>query len=137
MKRILTAAALLLLAACLSGCLSSQLAEANLKTDNIGLNIEGKTIIEYDSLSYQLGHNNARNEFRVHDDDMKNGFILQCSETPLSKGQELSATVIYFVDGAEPTSEVLDCVIQTISPDGRIWLWDRKKLIGVIVQYKP
>lgn len=125
------------LALCLVACEGARLREENLKCNDISLTIEGKQMIVYDSLRFQLGFNNARNEFRVHDDELNNIFVLQCDERPYTEEQELSANLSYRVNGGEMRSSRLFMVVQKIDRNGHIWLWDGDSRTGAVVYYRP
>lgn len=113
------------------------MADKNLKSNNISLSIEGREVIAFDSLKYQQGYNSLKNEFRVYDDDLKNGFIIQCNEAPLREDQQIGASLNYFTSGGEKKTTTLTFEIQKISADGKIWFWNKKQRIGAIVHYKP
>lgn len=105
-----------------------------LERDDISLTIKGSLCLAYDPLTCQLGYNDSRNEFRVYDDLIGNMFIVACNKNPDTEGMSLKADVVYTMPSSTKTLNGLEFMVRKIAPDGRVWMWNDSKKVGVVVK---
>ena len=86
------------------------------------------------SLTWQMGYNAQKNEFRVHDDSMGNYFILSCNARPDTEGQELEADIQWTMKTSIKRFEGVEFEVKKTSADGCVWLWNKTQGIGVVVR---
>lgn len=118
---------------CLSSC-NFDVDEVLLSRSDISLTIKGELQMSFNENTCQLGHNTGRNEFRVYDEKLANFFIVRCSAAPTSEGQKLTADIEYTTATDVKTMKGLEFEVQKISSDGLIWMWEKKKKIGIVVK---
>lgn len=105
-----------------------------LERDDVSLTIKGSLCLAYDPLTCQLGYNDSRNEFRVYDDLIGNMFLISCNKNPDTEGMYLSANLTYTTSSSTKTLNGLDFCVRKLDPDGKIWLWNDSKKVGVVIQ---
>lgn len=131
-KHIISIAVLTL--AMLTGCNRVEPTEVLLNREDISLTIRGTEQVSFNNNDFQLGFNDKRNEFRVTDDKLAQWFILECSEMPVEKGQQLTGTLEYTTETVPKKISNLTLTVQKVSEDGQIWLWNDNRQIGIIVK---
>lgn len=133
MKRILTILfAALLLGACHS---SKEMDPSFVRGDGLYLQSGGKTVLRYDPLTWQIGYSAERREFRVFSDDQSSYYILSCKTLPSKVGESITADLEWASSGGSIRKESgISFSVKQIGDDGRIWLWNKKKGIGLVVQ---
>ncbi len=105
------------------------------ETESISLSIKGARIIEYKAETHQMGFNLVECEFRVHDDDMANYFIIRCNEMPSTTGQKVTADIEYTTPDDVKSRNGLEFEVTDIEDSsGKIWLWNQKYQIGAVVK---
>ncbi len=131
MKRryISIAAALMALTSC-----TYDIDEVLLQRSDISLTVRGELQMSYDENTYQLGHNETRNEFRVYDDKLTNWFILKCDTRPTSAGQKIKADLEYTTTKDTKTVRDLTFKVENTNSEGMIWLWNQQQKIGIVVK---
>ena len=133
MKRLL----LILFAALLLGAChhAKEMDPDFIKGDGLYLQSGGKTVLQYDPLTWQLGYSAARKEFRAFSDDQSAYYILTCKNLPEKLGEAVTADLEWATDGGSIRNESgLSLTVKQFDEDGRIWLWSSKKGIGIVVQ---
>ncbi|MCI1785864.1 MAG: hypothetical protein LKI59_06990 [Bacteroidales bacterium] len=105
-----------------------------INTDNISLTIKGSVKFTYDGLNCQLGYNPDQNKFTVSNDSMSEYYMLKLESTPSEKGQKAKGDLLWTESSDINTKTGLEFETENISSDGRIWLWNYKYGIGVIVR---
>lgn len=104
------------------------------ETEDISLRIKGAGLLEYKAETHQLGFNRSECEFRVHDDDMANYFIIKCNEMPSATGQKVTADIEYTTPDDVKTRNGIEFEVANINDsNGKIWLWNQKYQIGAVV----
>lgn len=104
-------------------------------TEEISLRIKGARLLEYKAETHQLGFSRSKCEFRVHDDDMANYFIIRCSEMPSTTGQKVTADIEYTTSDDVKSRNGLEFEVADIEDgSGKIWLWNQKYQIGAVVK---
>lgn len=121
-------------AAMLAGCNRVEPEEVLLTREDISLTIKGTDQVSFNRNDFQLGFNDQRNEFRVVNDRLAQWFVLQCSATPVHEGQEITGTLEYTTDTVPKRLDNLSFIVQKISDDGLIWLWNSSRKIGIVVK---
>ena len=118
----------------MSACNPYDVDEILMVRDDISLTWKGAEQMTYDPLTWQMGYNARKNEFRVHDDSMGNYFIVTCNAIPDTEGQELEADMQWTMKTSIKRLEGVELEVKKTSADGRIWLWGRAQGIGVVVR---
>jgi hypothetical protein len=131
MKRFLLIAMILLFAA--AGCNRYDIDELLLKKEDISLTIKGEEYFSYKSETCQLGYNPQKNEFRVFDDNAGDWFRLTCSASPDTEEQTIKADLEYTTSDDNKILKGIEFTVKKTSKDGKIWLWNDPRKIGVVV----
>lgn len=118
----------------LSSCRRYDVDAILLDRDDISLTIKGDLCLAFEPMTCQLGYNDSRNEFRVYDDLIGNMFVITCSKSPDTEGMSLKADILYTASSSTKTMNALEFNVRRISSDGRIWMWNDSKKIGVVVK---
>ena len=119
---------------CLCGCNRFDVDEVLLTRDDISLTTKGLEVVSYDPATYQVGHNAAKNEFWVSDDDAANWFTLTCDERPDTEGQEVVADLSWTETDTTKSRKGLRFTVMKTDPRGQVWLWCKEGAIGVVVK---
>lgn len=102
--------------------------------DEISLVIKGSTLLEYSPNTHQLGFSRDRCEFRVSDDNMADYFFLTCNELPSMTGQVIKADLEYTTPDDIKSRPGLELEVTGIDENsGKIWLWNERYQIGIVV----
>lgn len=117
-----------------AGCRRYDVDEVLLMKDDISLTFKGETQVVYDPLTCQLSHNRDTYEFRMYDDRLSYWLTVKCSERPDTEGQSIYADVSWTASSRTRTEHSLKFVVRKTSPDGRIWLWNKSKSIGIVIK---
>lgn len=118
----------------LSSCLGPQPEEILLPLTDIALTVKGDIQASFNPVTDQIGYNSERNEFRMTDDKIANWVILQCSATPTTEGQELTANLEYTTQNDVIKLNSLTFTVEKTSPEGLVWLWNKEKSIGIVIK---
>lgn len=130
MKRTLY---ILLSVICLTAC-QYDIDEVLLSRSDISLTIKGELQMSFNENTCQLGYNSARNEFRVYDEKLADWFIVRCSSSPTSEGQNLTADLEYTTRADIKRMNGLEFNVEKISAEGLVWLWCKDRKVGVVVK---
>lgn len=125
---------IMIIAAAAVGCCRFDVDEVLLERDDISLTLKGEQQMVYDPLTCQLSHNKGTNEYRMYDDKLSYWMTVKCSERPDTEGQSLSADITWTASSSTRTEHNLKFVVRKISPDGRIWMWNKTKRIGIVIK---
>lgn len=136
MKTLRSISALLALLALLTGCHHSvEMDPAFLEKDGLSLKVGKKTVITYDPLTWQLGYTASLHEFSVFTDDMSSYYIVTCkTDLPARVGDAVDADLEWTEGGSIKKESNLRFVVKQFGEDGRVWLWNGKEGIGVVIQ---
>lgn len=136
MKRAVIVFILASAAVLLEGCWlnSYDVQEVLLVRDDVSLTFKGKEQLVYDPLTWQLGYNAQKCEYRASDDEMANYFVLRCETRPTFEGQEVRADVSWTMQTSVKYYERLKFEVRKTASDGTVWLWNRSQSIGVVVR---
>ena len=119
----------------MASCDRYNVQEVLLSREDISLTWKKEPQVVYEPLTWQLGYNAGRNEFRVNDDSMANYFIFRSNVRPDTEGQEVTAYVEWTVRTNIKRYQNLKFEVRKVSPDGRVWLWNKSQKVGVTVYY--
>lgn len=131
MKKAFTLLSILL---CICGCNRFNPEDILLPREDISLTVKGEVMLTYDPMTFQLGYNEDRNEFRVFDDNVGNWFTLTCSSRPTGTGDTLSADLSWTTENSTKSRRGLQFSVERTDSDGKIWLWCKEEAIGIVVK---
>lgn len=134
MRRLLYFLAAIVSAACMTGCFGSSADPYFLSYDENALQVAGVPQFSWDEKTCQMSFSRDSREFRVFTDTMSDFYCVKMSTIPTSAGQSLSCDLTWTTPDDISTRSGMSFRVEQISPDGTVWLWNRKEKIGVIVQ---
>lgn len=108
--------------------------EVLLMRDDISMTMKGEVLFSYDPLTCQMSHNDSKNEYRMFDDKLSEWVIIRCGQRPSYEGQELTADLTWTSDSSVRTMKELTFKIERTDASGTIWMWCRKKSIGIVIK---
>ena len=100
------------------------------------LEVNNLVVHQFSETLAQLTFNAGKCEFRVGDDKMSDHYILTCDKVPAAKGDIVVADLAWTLGATVQKRSSLKFQVEKVADDGRIWLWDSRDGIAVIV-YKP
>ena len=100
---------------------------------NPALYYKGSIWIDFDPNNYQLGYNEERKEFRLHDDDMSAFYILKLEETPNEKDETIEGKIKWSKGGRIIERDKVKFKVIKNEQD-TYWLWSRSEQIGIVIQ---
>ena len=116
-----------------TSCVDTMIDEVLLVRDDISLSIREELVMSFDENTCQMGYNSARNEYRIYDEKLANWYILRCSAKPTSEGQKVKADLEYAKEKDVKSLEGLDFSVEKTSSDGLVWLWNKDRKIGIVI----
>ena len=128
MKKLILLVSLAVLAACSP---KETVDEVFVQSTDIQLRIDGVTLHTYQPLTWQLGSNRSRRQFRVMKDDGTASYTLTCSEWPAQLDQTLQADLEWTSGSSVKNESGLSMKVVKTDADGTVWLWCNDKKIGV------
>lgn len=128
MKKLILLVSLAVLAACSP---KETVDEVFVQSTDIQLRIDGVTLHTYQPLTWQLGSNRSRRQFRVMKDDGTASYTLTCSAMPAQLDQTLQADLEWTSGGSVKNESGLSMKVVKTDADGTVWLWCNDKKIGV------
>ena len=132
MKQLYIATSIMLL---LAGCSNFGLSDQEwMESDEINLTWKGNVQVEYSPETFQLGYNNAKNEYRVYDDRLAYWFTIRCSEKPVAEGQTFTADVSWTGMDKVKDFQGLQFVVKKVDDSGLIYLWNQSQSISIIAR---
>ncbi len=117
-----------------ASCTPYDIDEILLPREDISLTVKGELQFSFNPLTCQMSHNRTTHEFRVFDDKLSEWFILKCDERPANEGQELNADLTWTASSSTKNMDGLTFKIEKIDRSGKIWLWCKKKSIGIVIK---
>jgi hypothetical protein len=124
---------LLIIASIATGC-RWDIDEILLVRDDISLTMKGEDLFVYDPLTCQISYNYSENTYRMYDDRLSDWVIVECSERPDTEGQSLTADITWTTSSSLKIERGLRFTVQKISSDGKVWLWNKSKKIGIVIK---
>ena len=131
MKKLILLVSLAVLAACSP---KETVDEVFVQSTDIQLRIDGVTLHTYQPLTWQLGSNRSRRQFRVMKDDGTASYTLTCSEWPAQLDQTLQADLEWTSGSSVKNESSLSMKVVKTDADGTVWLWCNDKKIGVSIR---
>lgn len=128
---LLLAASVLVTAACSN---SVEMDPAFIQNSDIRLRVDGKLLFTCDPLTWQLGYNATRKEFRAYMDDQSSYYILTCKKLPGNVGERVTGDLEWSVDGVSHRKGGIRFSVKQRFDDGRIWLWSSSENIGIVIR---
>ncbi len=117
-----------------AACTHVEIGEVLLPREDISMTIAAEEQFSYDPLTCQLSHNVRENEYRVLDDRLSKWFTLKCSAMPVNEGQEIQADLTWTGAKKIETLEELTFTVKKTDSEGKVWLWNEKKSIGIVIK---
>ena len=131
MKKLILLVSLAVLAACSP---KETVDEVFVQSTDIQLRIDGVTLHTYQPLTWQLGSNRSRRQFRVMKDDGSAFYTLTCSAMPAQLDQTLEADLEWTSGSSVKNESGLSMKVVKTDADGTVWLWCNDKKIGVSIR---
>lgn len=131
MKKLILLVSLAVLAACSP---KETVDEVFVQSTDIQLRIDGVTLHTYQPLTWQLGSNRSRRQFRVMKDDGTASYTLTCSAMPAQLDQTLEADLEWTSGSSVKNESGLSMKVVKTDADGTVWLWCNDKKIGVSIR---
>ena len=103
-------------------------------SNQVSLMVKGKKVFLYDDGTCQLGYNSSKRQFRAGNDDMTSCFVLTCSETPRSQGQEIRADIQWTSGSSVKSTNGLTFKVEKYDNTGLVWLWNSTDKTGAVVK---
>lgn len=120
--------------AAVTSCAKYDIDEVLLQRSEISMTWKSELQISYNPLTYQISHNEGRNEYRVHDDKIGNWFVVKCSEKPSYVGQKLSADVVWTTNSNIKHGDGLEFTVEKTDNTGLVWMWNKSSKIGLVIK---
>ncbi|MBQ2874667.1 MAG: hypothetical protein IJE85_05145 [Bacteroidales bacterium] len=130
MRRIVL---ILTMALAVTGC-RYDVDEILLQREDISLTMKGQTEFVYDAASCQLSHNASTNEYRMYDDKLSEWVSIKCSARPDTEDQVLYADISWTASSSTRSERGLKFTVQKTASDGRVWMWNKSKRIGIVIK---
>lgn len=108
--------------------------EILLERDEISFTMKGEEIFAYDPLTCQISHNTTGNVYRMHDDILSDWVVVECSQRPDTEGQSFNADISWTTSSSIRIERGLRFTVQKTSADGKVWLWNKSKKIGIVIK---
>lgn len=127
---ILISAASLLL----HGCSCNKLDEDFIRSEKLSLRVKGKKIHEYEPNNWQIGFNENKKQFRIHNDTMSEYYILNCYSLPTEEGQTIRGDLKWSTSSSVTSRKGVEFKVEKKDDAGNIWLWSKKSGIAVSIR---
>lgn len=134
MMRIIHYILILMTVAVLSGCAQYDIEEVLLEREDVSLTWKGEEQLVFDPMTWQTGYNPRTYEYRAHDDDMANYFVVKCESRPTVEGEDITASIEWTIETDLKRYDDVSFTVEKIASDGRIWLWSSARKIGVVIK---
>ncbi|MBO5108035.1 MAG: hypothetical protein J6B97_06350 [Bacteroidales bacterium] len=117
-----------------SSCTRFDIDEVLLPREDISITHKGEEVMTYDPLTCQLSHDHEKNLYMVYNDVISDWFTVRCSSAPHAIGQEITADVSWTTPDDTKSENGLTFTVEKTSSDGRIWMWNKSKSIGIVIK---
>ena len=114
-----------LVAMAFSCCRNNEIDSAFLENESIHLRVNGKNLFDFKEMSCQLGYNDYKQEYRVHDDKLY--------EKPSEEGQSVRGEIEWTTSSDIVKKRDISFKIVKINSDHKMWLWEKTNKIGAVV----
>lgn len=108
--------------------------EILLERGDISFTMKGEVLFAYNPLTCQISHSASDNIYRMYDDMLSDWVEVKCSQRPDTEGQSLSAEITWTGTSSIRIERGLRFTVQKTSADGKVWLWNKSKKIGIVIK---
>lgn len=108
--------------------------EILLEREDISFTMKGEDLFKYNPLTCQMSYSSSDNTYRIYDDLLSDWIVIKCSSRPDTEGQELTVDLNWTASSSTRSESDLQFTVQKTSEDGRIWLWNKSKRIGIVIK---
>ena len=98
------------------------------------LMVKGRKVFSDRPYDCQTSANSRHNEYRVHNDNMSDWYILSLDSKPVSEGQKVKGSIEWTDSRDVERKNGSTLQVSKVGSTGRVWLWCRKEQIGAIIQ---
>ena len=120
----------------LSSCVKYELEMENLLSeDSVSLIIKGSPAVEIASERIQVGYNDMKRQFRVHDDTFSNFFILTCDSDLSGQGDFVTADLQWTTSNNIRNLKGIKLEIKK-TEGNKYWLWNKSHRVAIVIE-KP
>lgn len=130
MRRLILTAAIAVIA---TGC-RYDIDEILLERDDVSFTMKGEDVFIYAPATCQISHSIPENTYRMYDDRLSDWVIVKCSERPDTEGQVISADLTWTASSSTRKEKGLRFTVQRTAPDGKVWMWNKSKKIGIVIK---
>ena len=117
-----------------NSCRCNKLDEDFIRSEKLSLRVKGKKLHEYEPNNWQIGFNEDKKQFRIHNDTMSEYYILNCSSLPEKEGQTLRGDLKWSTSSSVASRKGVEFKVEKKDDAGNIWLWSKKSGIAVSVR---
>ena len=108
--------------------------EILLEREDISLTMKGEELFVYDPMTCQMSFSSTDNIYRLYVDRLSDWVIIKCSERPDTEGQDLTADISWTASSSTRSERGLKFTVRKTSADGKVWLWNKSKKIGIVIK---
>ncbi|MBO5815277.1 MAG: hypothetical protein J6R30_04060 [Bacteroidales bacterium] len=130
MKRLAT---IIIIAVLATGC-RYDIDEILLVREDISFTIKDEEIFVFNPLTCQISCSRPENIYRMYDDRLSDWVMMECAERPDTEGQIVKADLTWTASSSIRIERGLKFTVQKTSPDGKVWLWNKSKKIGIVIK---
>ena len=134
LKKYIYLIALAALTITVTECSCNKLDEDFINSSTLNLRVKGNIIHKYSPEHYQIGYNEQKRQFRVHNDTMSEYYILTCKTLPTYKGQKIYGSIKWSTHSSISSKNNIEFKVEKIDDKGNIWLWSKSTGIAVSVR---
>lgn len=131
MKRLMI---FMMMLSVVTGCRPYDLDEILLQREDISMTLKGQPEFIFDAASCQLSHNKEANIYRIFDDKLSHWLVIECSARPDTEGQSLTADITWTAASSTRTERELKFTVEKTAADGKVWMWNKSKRIGIVIK---
>lgn len=131
MRRVLIA---FIVAACFTSCIGNSVDPYFLSNEENTLQVAGAQQFTWDEKTCQMSFSRDAKEFRVFTDTMSDFYCIKMSTIPTATGQNISCDMTWTTPDDVFTRNGVNFRVEQMDGDGKVWMWNKKEKIGVIVQ---
>ena len=117
-----------------TGCVQYDIAEILLDRPDISVTHKGNEIYSFNPNKAQISFNDARNEYRIFNENFLSKIILIWDEKPSYQGQKVIIDITWRTPASYKKKRDLEFEVKKVNNDGMIWLWNSSDNIGVTIK---
>lgn len=132
MRRFYFIAIIAVLAAAISACTDDIFPEFVSDT-NVHIEMNGKTMLQYDEATCQMGFNRERCQFRMCTDNMSDYFSITMNMIPSVQDETIKGDLTWTTDRDVISRK--NIALEVVKAEGdKFWLWNEKERIALVIQ---